>query len=80
MIAWEYKPRVAEIVAWKLYVIEFTCPARREKKLSHAGEPMGNLDMMIAAHALAAQAVLVTHDRVFHRIKHLRLEDWTKPH
>jgi len=26
---------------------------------------MGNLDMMIAAQAMAAEAVLVTHDRVF---------------
>jgi tRNA(fMet)-specific endonuclease VapC len=48
--------------------------------LERAGEPMGNLDMMIAAQALAAQAVLVTHDRVFHRVKQLKLEDWTKLH
>jgi tRNA(fMet)-specific endonuclease VapC len=47
--------------------------------LERAGEPMGNLDMMIAAHALAAQAVLVTHDRVFHRVKQLKIEDWAKP-
>jgi predicted nucleic acid-binding protein len=40
---------------------------------------MGNLDMMIAAQALAAEATLVTHDRVFHRVKGLTLEDWTKP-
>ena len=33
--------------------------------LERAGKPMGNLDMMIAAQALAAEAVLVTHDRVF---------------
>jgi len=33
-----------------------------------------------AAHALAARAVLVTHDRVFHRVKQLKLEDWTKLH
>jgi len=46
--------------------------------LERQGQPMGNLDMMIAAHALAAPAVLVTHDRVFHRVKHLKLEDWTK--
>src|SRR5258708_23967449 len=46
--------------------------------LEHSGEPMGNLDMMIAAHALAAEIVLVTHDRVFHRLKHLKIEDWTK--
>ncbi|HET7107630.1 MAG TPA: type II toxin-antitoxin system VapC family toxin [Candidatus Acidoferrum sp.] len=43
-----------------------------------AGTPMGNLDMMIGAHALAAEAVLVTHDRSFHRLKRLKIEDWTK--
>jgi len=41
---------------------------------------MGNLDMMIAAQALAVGATLVTHDRVFHRVKELKVEDWTKPH
>ena len=53
--------------------------ARMRADLERAGEPMGNLDMMIAAHALAAQAVLVTHDRVFRRVKHLKIEDWSKP-
>jgi len=46
--------------------------------LEDSGAPMGNLDMMIAAQALAVGVVLVTHDRVFHRIKHLKIEDWTK--
>jgi tRNA(fMet)-specific endonuclease VapC len=46
--------------------------------LEHSGAPMGNLDMMIAAHALAAQAVLVTHDHVFRRMRQLKIEDWTK--
>ncbi len=40
------------------------------------GKPMGNLDMMIAAQALAAGVVLVTHDRVFRRVKGLGIEDW----
>jgi len=40
---------------------------------------MGNLDMMIAAQAPAVAAVVVTHDRVFLRVKPLRLADWTKP-
>jgi len=30
---------------------------------------MGNLDMMIAAHALAEEAVLVTNDRSFRQIE-----------
>ena len=46
--------------------------------LERGGEPMGNLDIMIAAQALAAPAVLVTHDRVFRSVKHLKIEDWTK--
>lgn len=48
--------------------------------LQQAGSPMGNLDMMIAAQALAVAAVLVTHDRIFRRVKHLQIEDWTKAH
>ena len=46
--------------------------------LEIAGTPMGNLDMMIGAHALATEAVLVTNDGSFHRLKHLKIEDWTK--
>jgi tRNA(fMet)-specific endonuclease VapC len=46
--------------------------------LERAGQPMGNLDLMIAAHALALGAVLVTNDHAFSRIKKLKIEDWTK--
>lgn len=46
--------------------------------LERTGQPMGNLDMMIAAHALAAQLVLVTHDHVFRRVKRLKIEDWSR--
>jgi len=53
--------------------------ARVRAALADEGEPIGNLDLMIAAQALAADAVLVTHDRVFRRVKGLRNEDWTKP-
>ena len=46
--------------------------------LEEEGQPMGNLDMMIAAQALAAEAVLVTHDRVFGRVKGLKSVDWAE--
>jgi tRNA(fMet)-specific endonuclease VapC len=46
--------------------------------LEREGRPMGSLDMMIGAHALALGAVLVTNDLAFKRIKNLRVEDWTK--
>jgi tRNA(fMet)-specific endonuclease VapC len=46
--------------------------------LEKGGEAMGNLDLMIAAQAVAAQVVLVTRDHVFRRVKGLRVEDWSK--
>ena len=50
--------------------------ARLRAALEREGEPMSNLEMMIAAHALAAEAVLVTHDRLFRRVNELKIEDW----
>lgn len=52
--------------------------ARIRATLEREGEPMGNLDLMIAAQAMAAEAVLVTHDRVFRRVRGLKFEDWSK--
>jgi tRNA(fMet)-specific endonuclease VapC len=46
--------------------------------LERPGTPMRNLDIMIAAHALAVEAVLVTDDRAFRRIGRLKVENWTK--
>ena len=46
--------------------------------LEREGRATGNLDTMIAAHALALGAILVTSDRAFERIKSLKTEDWTK--
>jgi tRNA(fMet)-specific endonuclease VapC len=37
-------------------------------------------DMMIAAHAIAVDAILVTHDQAFDNVNiSLRIEDWTTP-
>jgi tRNA(fMet)-specific endonuclease VapC len=45
--------------------------------LERMGQPIGGNDMLIAAHALAADAILVTHNtREFQRVKGLRIEDW----
>jgi|SRR5438105_15235502 tRNA(fMet)-specific endonuclease VapC len=52
--------------------------ARIRAALEREGEPMGNLDMMIAAQALAAEAALVTSDRVFRRVRQLTIEDWSR--
>lgn len=46
--------------------------------LKTAGTPIGAYDVLLAGHALALGAVLVTNNtREFKRVKGLRLEDWT---
>jgi tRNA(fMet)-specific endonuclease VapC len=45
--------------------------------LRKAGTPIGNIDTLLAAHALAAGCTLVTNNgRHFARIKELRTENW----
>ncbi len=41
-------------------------------KLERAGKVLGNLDMLIAAHAISADATLVTRDKAFSQIDDLR--------
>jgi tRNA(fMet)-specific endonuclease VapC len=43
-------------------------------RLQTAGTPLGALDTLIAAHALAIDAVLVTHDKAFGKLKQADLE------
>lgn len=46
-------------------------------ELERLGQPIGAMDTMIAAHALAVDAVLVTNNtREFSRVSGLRLENW----
>ena len=46
-------------------------------KLEAAGQTLGSMDMMIAAQAIAADAVLVTNDQAFGRVADLRaVENW----
>ena len=45
--------------------------------LEKRGEPIGPMDLLIAATALEQGAVLVTHNvKEFRRVRGLRLEDW----
>jgi len=47
--------------------------------LERRGQLIGQLDMLIAAHALAEGAIVVTHNtREFMRVPGLVVEDWTK--
>lgn len=47
--------------------------------LENRGTPLGNLDTLIAAHALASASLLITNDKALRRTPELRTEDWTVP-
>lgn len=47
--------------------------------LERKGEVIGPLDMLIAAHALSNDIILVTNnDKEFQRVSRLRIENWVK--
>jgi tRNA(fMet)-specific endonuclease VapC len=74
---------VVEEFLLRVEVLPWDSPAARQyarlrAALEEHGEPMGNLDLMIAAEALAVDAILVSNDRVFRRVKGLKVEDWTR--
>jgi len=48
-------------------------------ELERRGQPIGTLDTMIAAHALALNTVMVTNNiREFSRVSGLRVENWAE--
>lgn len=45
--------------------------------LERAGESIGGMDLMIAAHAMAEDSVVITNNaREFHRVPGLAVEEW----
>jgi tRNA(fMet)-specific endonuclease VapC len=45
--------------------------------LERAGNPIGGMDLMIAAHAMAEDSVVITNNaREFHRVPCLAVEEW----
>jgi tRNA(fMet)-specific endonuclease VapC len=47
--------------------------------LERQGTPIGSLDMLIAAHALSLNSVLITNNKSeFKRISDLKIENWAK--
>ncbi len=74
-----------EGVLERLSILPFEEPAERRYAslrlhLERVGEPIGGNDMLIAAHALALDCVLVTdNEREFRRIPGLVVENWLRP-
>jgi tRNA(fMet)-specific endonuclease VapC len=51
---------------------------RVRAELERTGQIIGPMDLLIAAHALAENAILITNnEREFRRVSGLRLENWT---
>lgn len=67
-----------------LEIRPFDASAARElgrirAKLEKKGRPIGTYDMMIGAHAVAEDAILVTNnEREFRRVEGLRIENWAR--
>nr|WP_256473520.1 type II toxin-antitoxin system VapC family toxin [Neisseria sp. HSC-16F19] len=51
---------------------------RLKAQAEQSGKSLAALDMLIAAHAVAADAVLVSNDAAFRHIQDLKWEDWTE--
>ena len=52
--------------------------AQIRASLEALGKPIGNMDLMIAAHAMAEDSVVITNNaREFHRVPGLAVEEWS---
>ena len=66
---------LVEIIPWDEDAAKAYAKLRVE--LETSGTPIGNMDMLIAASALARKAVLITNNTEhFSRIKDLKLNNW----
>jgi tRNA(fMet)-specific endonuclease VapC len=69
-----------ESVLSRLQVIAFASPADRayaemRAGLERSGTPLAANDLLIAAHALSLDCILVSDDRAFARVPGLKLEN-----
>ena len=52
--------------------------AQMRAAMERAGQPVGAMDMLIAAHTMAEDSVIITNNaREFHRVPGLAVEEWT---
>lgn len=73
VVVHEFLIRV-EALSWDSAAAE--CYGTLRADMQRKGKALGNLDMLIAAHALSLDAVLITNDRAFSQVEGLKIEDW----
>ncbi|MFT4060714.1 MAG: type II toxin-antitoxin system VapC family toxin [Legionella sp.] len=75
IVVHEFLIRV-DVLPWDSAVA--ACYGTLRANLQRKGRILGNLDLLIAAHALSLGIVLITNDRAFSQIDGLKIEDWTQ--
>lgn len=67
--------RRVDVLPWNSSAAERYGRVRAD--MAKDGKVLAPLDLLIATHALAVGAVLVTNDRAFGQVAEMQLEDWT---
>ncbi len=67
--------RCVDVLPWDSAISEQYGSVRAD--MESRGKILAPLDLLIAAHALGADAVLATNDRAFGYVPNLQVEDWT---
>lgn len=68
--------RRIDVLPWDSVIAEHYGTVRAT--MERQGKILAPLDLLIAAHALSVDAVLVTNDQSFGQLNHLHIEDWSK--
>lgn len=74
LVVEEFLKRV-DVLPWDSAIVKNYGFIRAE--MERQGKNLAPLDMLIAAHALSLNAVLVTNDKAFYQVGGLTIEDWT---
>jgi len=73
LVVHEFLIRV-DVLSWDSPVA--ACYGTLRADMQKKGKVLGNLDLLIAAHALALGLILITNDRAFTQVEGLKIEDW----
>jgi tRNA(fMet)-specific endonuclease VapC len=68
--------RRVDVLPWDASTAEVYGPARAATL--REGRALAPMDLLIGAHALSINAILVTNDRAFMQLPGLSIEDWTQ--
>lgn len=65
-----------DVLPWERYCADVY--GRLRAQMEKSGKVLSSLDMLIAAHAIAVKATLVSNDQAFSHVPGLAWQDWTQ--